>query len=450
MAKFVAVDRETPFLFPPSVQEWLPENHLARFVVETVDGLDLGELERAYAGRGSEAFHPAMLLGLLIYGYATGVFSSRKLERASYDSVAFRYIAANTHPDHDTINAFRKRFLVQLKPLFVQVLQIARELGMLKLGTVSLDGSKVHANASRHSALSWGHANKIEAQLKAEVEELLRLADQADRAELPDGMSIPEELALREKRLGAIAQAKQKIAERAAVREAEERAEYEAKTRAREQKRAAGKKPRGREPQPPQPGPKDTDQVNLTDEDSRIMKVADGGFDQTYNVQAAVDIQSRLLVGQDLSQAANDRQQLEPMLDELGELPEALGKVEALLADAGYSSTHNIECCEAAQITPYIAARKESHHAPLLERFRGPGSLQAGADALVRTQHRLHTPEGKAIYAQRKSTIEPVFGIIKQVMGFRQFLLRGLEKVRGEWTLVCLAYNMKRMCVLAG
>lgn len=450
MAKFVAVDRETPFLFPPSVQEWLPKDHLARFVVETVDGLDLGELERGYAGRGSPAFHPAMLLGLLIYGYATGVFSSRKIERASYDSVAFRYIAANTHPDHDTINEFRKRFVGQLKPLFVQVLQIARELGMLKLGTVSLDGSKVHANASRHSALSWGHATKIEAQLKAEVEELLRLAERAEQSELPDGLSIPEELALRDKRLAAIAQAKQKIAERAAVREAEERAEYEAKSRAREQKRAAGKKPRGRDPQPPQPGPKDADQVNLTDADSRIMKVADGGFDQTYNVQGAVDVQSRLLVAQDLSQAPNDRQQLEPMLDEFAALPEALGKVEALLADAGYSSMHNIECCEAAQITPYIAARKESHHVPLLVRFCGPNPLQAGADALVRTQHRLHTPQGKALYAQRKSTIEPVFGIIKQVMGFRQFLLRGLQKVRGEWTLVCMAYNMKRMCVLAG
>ena len=251
MTRFVPVDRDTLYLFPPSVQEWLPEGHLARFVVETVESLDLGELERAYAGRGSAAFHPGMLLGLLIYGYATGVFSSRKIERAGYDSVAFRYVAANTHPDHDTINEFRKRFLEQIKPLFAQVLLIAHEMGILKLGNVALDGSKVHANASKHSALSWGHANKIEAQLKAEVAELLRLAEQADEADVPDGMSIPQELGLREKRLKAIAEAKQKIAERAAQRQAMEQAEYEAKCKAREAKREAGKTPRGPEPEPP-------------------------------------------------------------------------------------------------------------------------------------------------------------------------------------------------------
>jgi transposase len=450
MARFIPVDRDTVYLFPPSVQDWLGKDHLARFVVETVEQLDLGPLERAYAGRGSAAFHPSMLLGLLIYGYATGVFSSRAIERATYDSVAFRYVAANTHPDHDTINEFRKRFLKQIEPLFVQVLLIARELGVLKLGQVALDGTKVHANASRHSALSWGHANKIEAQLKAEVAQLLRLGAQADRAEVPDGMSIPKELELREARLQAIAEAKQRIAERAAQRQASEQAEYEAKRQAREAKRQAGKRPRGPDPQPPAQGPKDTDQVNLTDADSRIMKVTGKGFEQAYNAQAAVDTATMLVVGQHLTQAANDKQQIEPMIERLNALPEALGEIDTLSADTGYASAHNVACCEAARITPYIATGKELHHPPLLARFSEPTPLAPEADALTRMQHRLATAAGKAVYAQRKSTVEPVFGIIKHVMGFRQFLLRGLEKVQGEWTLVCLAWNMKRLCVLAG
>ena len=449
MARFIPVDRDTVYLFPPSVQEWLGKDHLARFVVDTVEQLDLGALERAYAGRGSAAFHPSMLLGLLIYGYATGVFSSRAIERASYDSVAFRYVAANTHPDHDTINEFRKRFLKQIEPLFVQVLLIARELGVLKLGQVALDGSKVHANASKHSALSWGHANKIEAQLKAEVAELLRLAAQADQADLPDGMSIPKELALREERLKAIAEAKQRIAERAAQRQVIEQAEYEAKCQARDAKRQTGQTPRGPEPQPPAAGPKDTDQVNLTDADSRIMKGTGKGFEQAYNAQAAVDTATMLVVGQQLTQAPNDKQQLEPMIEQLEALPEALGKVEGLAADTGYFSTHNVACCEAAQITPYIATGKELHHPPLLARFCEPTPLPLEADALTRMQHRLSSQAGKAVYAQRKSTVEPVFGIMKQVMGFRQFSLRGLEKVKGEWALLCMAWNMKRLCVLA-
>ena len=450
MTRFVPVDRDTLYLFPPSVQEWLPEGHLARFVVETVESLDLGELERAYAGRGSAAFHPGMLLGLLIYGYATGVFSSRKIERAGYDSVAFRYVAANTHPDHDTINEFRKRFLEQIKPLFAQVLLIAHEMGILKLGNVALDGSKVHANASKHSALSWGHANKIEEQLKAEVAELLRLAEQAYEADVPDGMSIPQELGLREKRLKAIAEAKQKIAERAAQRQAMEQAEYEAKCKAREAKREAGKTPRGPEPEPPEAEVKDTDQVNLTDEDSRIMKATGKGFEQAYNAQAAVVTETMLVVSEQLTQAPNDKQQLEPMIEQLGALPKELGRLEGLIADTGYFSAHNVACCEAAQMTPYIAAGKEQHHAPLLARFSEPPALEPGADALTQMQHRLRTREGKALYAKRKSTVEPVFGIVKQAMGFRQFMLRGLKKVKGEWSLVCLAYNVKRLCVLAG
>src|SRR5450756_1851017 len=229
MSNFRPINRDTGFLLPPSVDEWLPQRHLARFVVEVIDGLDLSDLVKAYRGSGIASYHPAMLLGLLVYGYATGVFSSRKLERATYDSVAFRFIAGNEHPDHDTIASFRRRFLTQIEALFVEVLKLAREMGVLKLGTVALDGTKIHANASRHSALSYEHAGKIETQLKAEVADLLAKAEAADQADLPDGMSIPNELARRETRLAAIAAAKAKIEARAKARHAQEQADYEAK-----------------------------------------------------------------------------------------------------------------------------------------------------------------------------------------------------------------------------
>src|SRR5712672_3583551 len=264
MSNFGTIDRETGFLLPPWVDEWLPDKHLARFVVEVVEGLDLPAMSGSYRGSGSASYHPRMLLGLLVYGYATGVFSSRKLERATYDSVALRFIAANDHPDHDTIATFRRRFLQEIERLFVQVLELAREMGMLKMGTVALDGTKIHANASRHSALSYEHAGKIEAQLKAEVAELLARAEAADKADVPDGMSIPEELARREKRLAKLAEARAKLEARAKERYEREKAEHEAKLAAREAKtKATGKKPGGKPAQPPAEGALPTDQINL-------------------------------------------------------------------------------------------------------------------------------------------------------------------------------------------
>src|ERR1700688_3713029 len=289
MTNFRPTDRLIGFLLPPSIDEWLPQRHLARFVVEIIDGLDLTAMSKSYRGTGSASYHPAPLLGLLIYGYATGVFSSRKLERATHDSVAFRFIAANDHPDHDTIATFRRRFLPEIEALFVKVLLLAREMGVLRLGTVALDGSKIHANASRHSALSYEHAGKIEAQLKAEVADLMAKAEAADQTDVPDGMSIPEELARREDRLEKLAAAKATIEARAKERHAREQAEYEAKLAARDAKtKATGKKPGGKPPAPPAEGPLPTDQITLTDEDSRIMPVAGGGFEQCYNAQAAV------------------------------------------------------------------------------------------------------------------------------------------------------------------
>jgi len=449
MGKFHLIDRDIDFLLPPSVQEWLPEGHLARYLVEVVEGLDLGDLERAYAGKGSVAYHPALLLSLLIYGYATGCFSSRKIEQATYDSLAFRYIACNRHPDHDTLANFRKRFGKEFEAVFVEVLQVARENQLSRFGRVSLDGTKIHANASRHSALSYGHAEAIEAHLKAEVQELLVLAEQADGANVPDGMSVPEELKRREDRLAAIAAAKGKIEARAAERYAREQADYQAKLAAREAKAAAsGKKPGGKAPKPPEPGPRAEDQINLTDEESRIMVVAGGGFEQCYNAQAIVDTETMLVMVPQVTQAGNDKQQVVPMIEKLQALPEGLNQPEQLLADAGYFSEANVDACEAAGIEPLIAVKRDEHHPHYAERFSKPPELPANPTPVQRMTHRLKTGAGRAAYALRKSTVEPVFGIIKSVMGFRQFLTRGLDNVQGEWTLVCLAWNLKRMAVL--
>ncbi len=451
MSNFRLIDRETGFLLPPSVDEWLPERHLARFVVEVVEGLDLRSMTGSYRGSGEASYHPQLMLGLIIYGYATGVFSSRKLERATFDSVAFRFIAANEHPDHDTIAAFRRRFLKQIAALFVQVLSVAREIGVLKLGTVALDGTKIHANASRHSALSYEHAGKIEAQLRAEVADLMAKAEAADQADVPDGMSIPEELARREQRLAAIARAKATIQARAKQRHAREQAEHDAKRAQRAAKTATtGKKPSGRVPQPPVEGPLPTDQVNLTDEESRVMPVAGGGFEQCYNAQAVVAAGSLLVIAADVVQAPNDKQQLEPMLEKIAELPEELGRVAELLADNGYFSEGNVNACAAAEIEPLIAMGREAHHPSPDERFAEPPPSPQDPTPLAAMRHRLKTREGKQRYALRKQTPEPVFGVIKSVLGFRQFLLRGLENVRGEWNLVTMAWNMKRMFALTG
>ena len=434
---------------PPSVDEWLPQRHLARFVVEVVEGLDLRAMSKAYRGSGSASYHPAPLLSMLIYGYATGVFSSRKLERATYDSVAFRFIAANDHPDHDTIATFRRRFLKEIEGQFVEVLKLAREMGVLKMGTVALDGTKIHANASRHSALSYEHAGKIEAQLKAEVAELLAKAEAADQADIPDGMSIPEELARREARLEQLAVARAKIEARAKERLARDAAEYAAKRAAREAKaEATGGKPRGKPPEPPVEGPLPTDQINLTDEASRIMPVAGGGFEQCYNGQAVVAAGSLLVVAAEVVQAANDKQQLQPMLNKLAVLPGALGKVETLLADNGYFSAANVTACAAAGIDPLIAMGRQPHYPSLAERFEDTPPPPENPTPVEAMAYRLKTPDGRKLYALRKQVPEPVFGIIKSVLGFRQFLLRGLDRVQGEWSLVTMAWNMKRLFVL--
>jgi transposase len=443
MSRFVPVDRQSGFLLPPSVEDWLPEDHLARFVVEVIAQLDLSGLSMAYAGRGKAAHHPEVLLGLLVYGYATGVFSSLKIERATYDSVALRYIAANTHPDHDTLATFRKRFASQIEKLFVQVLLVAKEMKLVKLGRIALDGTKVKANASRHRALSHGHIGRIETQLREEVQQLMEMAGNADRESVPDGMDVPVEIARREARLKVLAEAKAKIEARAKERFEQEQQEYEAKVARREAQRKDGRKPRGKDPKPPQGGARERDQ-------SRIMPASSGGFEQGYNAQAAVDVESMLIVGTTVTQQCNDKRQIAPMVDVLGALPGQLGQPDVLLADAGYFSEANVTTCEAAELTPLIAIQRDAHHRPLMERFADDPAPPESTDPLIRMTHQLKTKAGRALYGLRKNTVEPVFGIIKHVMGFRQFSLRGLSSVAAEWSLVALAWNIKRMNVLRG
>ena len=448
--KFVTIDRDTPYLLPASVQDYLPEDHLARFVVEMVDQLDMSTLLGVYAGKGKTPYHPAMLVALLFYGYATGTFSSRKLEKATYDSIAYRYLCANTHPDHDTIASFRKRFLKKLEAFFVELLLIGQAMGLVKLGTVSLDGTKIKANASKHKALSWAHANKLEAQLQAEVDALLCLAEEADKSVLPDEMNLPEELKRREERLARIAEAKTEIQARAQARFEREQAEYEEKmARRKVQEECTGKKPGGRPPKAPSAEPRAKDQVSLTDEDSRIMP-SNEGFNQCYNAQAGVDANTHLIVEQHISQQPNDKQEVAPTLERLQQLPDELGEIDALLADTGYFSEANVNRCEAESVTPYIPEGRQGHNEPLHERFAADPPEPEQPSAVEAMAHRLKTRVGKAIYAQRKSTVETVFGIIKQVQGFRQFLLRGFDAVAGEWSLVCIGWNLKRLHALKG
>ena len=359
VSSFIVADRKTDYLLPPSLDDWLTEDHLAWFIVEVIDQLDLSRVTRQYAGRGSKAHHPATLLAILVHGYANGVFSSRKLERATCDSVAFRYLAAGSHPDHDTLATFRRRFLDELSDLFVQVLELAREMKLFKLGNVCLDETKIHTNASRHSALSHGHIEKLEGRLKAKVQELLALAEQAGQADGPDG-----------------------------------------------------------------------------------------GFEQAYNAQAAVDAATMPVVATGVTQAPNDQEQVAPMLATLTAQAEVLGVAECLIADTGFCSEKNLQACVAANIEPLLAVARDEHHPDWRERHSESDPLPADATPMQAMAHRLKTKAGRALYALRKQTVDPVFGIIKSVMEFRQFSLRGLKQVTGEWALVCLAWNLKRMAVL--
>jgi transposase len=430
------------------MEGWLEQNSLARFVVEIVEQLDTSSLEGAYRGGGSAAYAPKMMLTLLFYCYAKGIFSSRKIEKATYELIPVLYITGGLHPDHDSINNFRKRFLGQLSPLFVEILEYACGLGIFKLGEISIDGVKIKANASKHKAMSWEYACKLEEQLKQEVATLLGKAESENSRGEPE-IDIPQELQRRQARLSKISQIKMEIEQRAQARYELEYAEYESKMAQRaEKEKARGRKLSGRPPQTPQRGPQSRDQVNFTDSESRIMPVSGGGFEQAYNAQASVDMKTMLIVGNHVSQQTNDKQEVEPALAKLDQLPESLGKVEKAVLDSGFFSEHNTNCFENKEIEPYIASGRQTHNLSLENRLAVPPSPPINPDAVTAMKYRLKTEAGKELYAKRKSTVEPVFGIIKEVMGFRRFMVRGFEAVTGEWTLVCIAFNLKRLCRL--
>jgi transposase len=443
--KFKTVDYEQSGQQTLMIDDCLPAEHLARFIVAIVEMLDLGVFYAYYATIGGEPIDPKVLLGLLLYGYATGVFSSRKIENATYEVIPFRFIAGGLHPDHSTIAWFRKQFLTEIKMVFTQVLLIAHEMGYLRLGNISLDGSKVHADASKSKAVSYGRLLKLEKQLRQEVEELLALGKQADETELPQGLEIDVEVAFRQERLVNLAEAKRILQARAEERYQVELAEYQAKLQAREEKaQETGRKPRGPEPKPPRPGPRDKDQYNFTDPASRIMKNStNGGFDQHYNVQAAVDQDSLFVVGNTLSNHPVDTYEAIPTVDAI---PSEIGQPKAAALDKIYFAPKNIQELETRGIDPFIATGREPHHKSWRERFaQTPEPPPDDASLIVKMAYKLQTEIGKAIYGLRKSTVEPVIGIIKEVLGFRQFSLRGLGAAAGEWCLVCLAWNLKRL-----
>jgi transposase len=448
--QFIPIERDSPLVV--SVQDLLAGDHLAQFIVSIVEDVDVTPLEGAYCGGGSAPYPPKMMLALLFYGYATGIFSSRGLERATYELIPVIYLTGNTHPDHNSINAFRKRFLGELKGVFTQIVLRAYALGVLRLGDVSLDGTKVHAQASKHKAMSWDYANRLEVQLRAEVEALLRKAEEAGKAEPVAGMKVAQEVRLRHERLARVGEAKVELERRAQARYEREKAAYEEQQAQRlEREQQRGRKLGGRAPKPPEPGPRGSDQINFTDPESRIMPESSGGFEQSYNAQACVGHGSRLIVENHVTQQPNDKHEVAPALAALNELPDELGSVEHLLGDNGFFSEANTVACEQEGIIPMLACGREAHHPSPEARFADPGAAPTDTEgAVTRMRHRLKTLEGKAQYAQRKSTVEPVFGIIKNVLGFRQFLLRGLQAVTGEWTLVCIAYNLKRLQVLTG
>ena len=443
---FRTVDYDATLDSTVRLRDVLPASHLARFVADLVAQLDLSAFYARYGSRGGQPYAPEVLLGLLFYGYATGVFASRQIEQATHDQAPFRFLAGNTHPDHDTLAHFRLAFLDLLPEVFTRILLLAHAAGVLRLGTISLDGTKLHADASKSKAVSYQRLLELEERLAREVADLLARGAVADQAPLPDGLVLADEVADRAARLARLAEAKAVLQARAQERDAAAQAAYQAKLAEREENaRRRGGKPRGRPPKPPEePGPRPTDQYNFTDPDSRIMKQAhNAGFEQAYNGQVAVDQTSRFIVGQSLSNHPVDVDEVAPTLDSI---PAALGVPLAAALDTGYWREENVWELESRGIAAHIATGRQAHGRDWQAHFAPPEPPPLAEEASLREQmaHRLRTAAGRAIYRLRKSTVEPVIGIIKEVLGFRQFSLRGLRKVAGEWCLVCLAYNVKR------
>jgi transposase len=412
---------EQSLLLPPSLREWLPDGHLAYFVSDVVDELDLSAIESVYEedDRGQPPYHPRMMTKILLYGYCVGVFSSRKIQKRLVEDVAFRVLAAGNQPDFRTISDFRKLHLKALEEMFQQMLRLTLETGAMKLGHVAMDGSKFKANASKHKAMSYGRMEETEKRLRAEVRKLLSQAEAADREEDKRygrdrrGDELPEELQRRETRIARIREAKEALEERA-----------------REQARKEGKDAE-------EVKPTAKTQYNFTDPESRILKGADG-FVQGYNAQIAVEPAFQLIVGQRVTQAANDKQQLVPLVETIEQ--QSGQKPQAVVGDSGYCSEENLKYLDKRRIEGFVATEKQKH-AQRNESCK-PGPLPMGASRVEKMERKLQTKVGAAVYATRKCIVEPAFGQIKQARGFRQFLLRGLEKVRGEWALICMTHNI--------
>jgi transposase len=452
---FIADTLGQTLMFPPSLHDWLPEGHLARFLVDVVSALDLSAIYRSYQekdGRGQAAYAPEMMVRLLLYGYASGVYSSRKIQTRTYEDVAFRYLSGDQHPDHATIAEFRKRHLTALSGLFTQALLLCSEAGLVKLGHVSIDGTKIKANASRHKAMSYKRMTETEARLKQEIDALLATAEKTDveeDARLGQGQhgdELPGELQRRESRLQKIQEAKAAL-EQAAREQAElDREESEQKLAEREEEQQrTGKKKRGRKPRPVDPdqaSPKDAAQHNFVDPESRIMP--DGGnkgsFVQGYNAQIAVDAASQVIVAAEITQETNDKKQLLPMLRQiamnLGQSPEKVS------ADTGYFSAANVTDESAKRVDLYVATGRDKHGSIVEACSDLPPTDSSPKEAM---KHKLRTEAGHAVYKMRKAIVEPVFGQIKEVRGFRRFSLRGKQNVGCEWRLVCAVSNLLKL-----
>ena len=443
MPKFVERDSSQLYLLPPDIRDWVPDDDLAHFVLEAVERVPMSSFQVNERGTGSAQYHPRMMLALLIYCYANGIFGSRRIERATYRDLGVRYVSADCHPDHDTICAFRRRNIEAVSEAFLQVLLLARELKLLKVGTVSVDGTQLRANASKRNSVRHDRAVALRKQLRGEIDDLLGEAERADVQDAPDPQSLPEELKRRETLKSKLDKACADLQRRAKARAASERADYEGKVAAREQREGRRK---GKRPKPPQEEPRDEEQINLTDPDSALMrKNKRSEYRQCYNAQAVVDAEgSQLVLGSRVSSCASDRGELVADVDSM---PGVLGSPDRVLADNGYAAGTEVAELQNRGLEVLVAVGTEDRRRKHDFRPEKPEKpvKEPKADWLKRMQEKMSSDESRAHYRLRKQTVEPVFGIVKEAMGFRQFLLRGLEKVEAEWALVTLAYNCKRL-----
>lgn len=451
-ATFVTVDRDTPLLLPCDLREWVPENDLVHLVIEAIEGMALPELKVNHRGSGSAQYPPGMMLALLVYSYANGVFGSRRIERATHRDIAVRYLTGDTHPDHDTIAKFRRENLEAVSACFVRVLELAREMKVLKVGMVSTDGTHIRANASKHKSVTYRRAGELVERLEEDVKELLGKAELADRTEELDGQRLPDEIARREALKEKLAEARRRIEERAQRRAQAERQEYEEKVAARVQRQGRSK---GGAPKPPsETGPRAEEQENLVDGDSRLMRKSNRSpYEQSYNAQAVVDAEgSQLILGARISRQGIDQRELARNIEAV---PASIGRPTCVLADSGYVCEEEVVRVQEQGIEVYVSPGAEAAQQGRRYEFRprerrSEKPRRVIAPWLRRMRTKLQSKKGRAVYRLRKQTVEPVFEIIKHVLGFRQFLLRGMRKVEGEWPLVTLAYNFKRLWTLQG